>query len=116
LQAGVDGGPLVGGIQVTVDDDEGDAKILQRRDAPIVWETKQQLIQLAVQGRTDAAVAVNGLLPVRSRVQHEERLPPLPSIDVAAVSQRQFGHDKRRRLCREPAVGWRDVDTIRLGS
>src|SRR5215471_5954840 len=110
-EAGLDLFPSSRRIQVGVYDDAGHAESGQHPEAGGVWERNQLRIDVVREGRPDAAVAVDRLLPMRGRVQHERRLA-VGADEEVPLTDRDFGDHKRFRLTIEPAVDCRRIDAL----
>ena len=98
--------PLAWRIHIGVHDHVCDAESGQMVEAGLVGKTSHLPVQLFVERWPDAAITVNGLLPVRCRVEHVGGVVPLRSDD------RELCDDEWPGLGGEPAIdGW-DSDAV----
>lgn len=105
----LDGRPFLRRIQVAVDDDVGDAEVGEGVEARFVWEIPQLSIEERVERGPQSAVALDGLLPVRRRVQHVFRV-------ALFVAERHLRDHERRRLLREPSIDGGNLHAVGIGA
>ena len=100
-ELGFDVRPLARIEHVGVNDDVRDPHFGQTGQASFIWKVLELLEQAIVHRSLEPAVALNGLLPVRHRVEHIGRLNPSPH------THGNLGDDQWLGLMRKPSIGGR---------
>ena len=112
-EAPLDVGPLARSIQILVHDDVGDANLAEHVDAGRIRKRRELPVQVVGEVGQQAAVAVDGLLPMRHRVQHVDRLPLFANGDVLRIGDGDFRDGERWRTSGEPPIDGRQPHGLR---